>query len=204
MPWPLPALLTWAFAWGVFVVARLAGLPFIAAAALATLVGACAALPRRIAPTPWRMALLVLGFPVSLLATGVAPLPAWAWLVPLALLLLLYPLRSWRDAPLFPTPRGALCGLPEVVPVVDGGCIVDAGCGLGDGLIELHDAYPRARAGPCAWRARCVARSRACDVPISGPRTGRRISWCTCFSVRRAWRARRKRPRASSALVRGW
>jgi SAM-dependent methyltransferase len=162
MPWPLPALLTWAFAWVVLVVARLAGLPFIAAAGLATLVGVCAALPRRIAPTPWRMALLMLGFPVSLLAAGVAPLPAWAWLLPLGLLLLLYPLRSWRDAPLFPTPRGALAGLPAQVPMHDGARVVDAGCGLGDGLIELRQAYPRARLEGLEWswplRALCALR----------------------------------------------
>lgn len=173
MVWPLPALLTWALAWVVFVVARLTGLPFLTAAALAVLVGAGAALSRRIGPTPWRMALLVLGFPVSLLATGVAPLPAWAWLLPLALLLLLYPLRSWRDAPLFPTPRGALAGLPAQVPVQDGGRIVDAGCGLGDGLIELRDAYPRARLEGLEWswplRVACAlrcsfARVRRADI----------------------------------------
>lgn len=174
MHWPLPALLSWAAAWALFVTMRLAGAPFAAAALGATLVGAGAAAWRRIGTTPWRMACLVLGFPLSLFATGVAaPLPAWTWLVPLALLLVLYPLRSWADAPLFPTPRGALAGLGRVVPLAQGSRIVDAGCGLGDGLIELHSAYPRADleglewSWPLRWACalRCsFARVRRADI----------------------------------------
>ena len=83
--------------------------------------GAAAAASRSLGTTRWRMALLALGFPVSLLATGIATsLPPWAWLIPLGVLLLLYPLKSWRDAPLFPTPCGALAGLPRLVPVAPG------------------------------------------------------------------------------------
>jgi SAM-dependent methyltransferase len=180
MPWPLPALLTWALAWVVFVVSRLAGLPFAAAAALATLVGAAAAVSHRAATTRWRVALLVLGFPVSLLATGVAPLPAWAWLLPLALLLLLYPLRSWRDAPLFPTPRGALAGLPLHVPVPEGGRIVDAGCGLGDGLIELRNAYPRAHLEGLEWS---WPLRMACALRCSFARVRRADIWAADWSA---------------------
>ena len=61
------------------------------------------------------------GFPLSLLASGLgATLPAWAWLVPLGLLLLAYPQGSWRDAPLFPTPAGALDRLPALAPLPAG------------------------------------------------------------------------------------
>ena len=139
---------------------------------VATLLGAAAAAHSALGATHWRVAWLVLGFPLSLLATGIAgALPAWGWLVPLALLLLLYPLRSWRDAPLFPTPRGALAGLPQMVPVPPGARIVDAGCGLGAGLRELQDAYPQARleglewswllALACAWRCSFARVTRA-------------------------------------------
>ena len=39
-----------------------------------------------------RALVIAAGFPLSLLASGAAgALPAWAWLLPLALLLLLYP-----------------------------------------------------------------------------------------------------------------
>ena len=172
MHWPLPALLTWAAAWAVFVALRLADLPFVWAALGASLLGSAAAAIPALGTTRWRMGLLVLGFPVSLLATGLAgSLPGWAWLFPLAMLLLLYPLRSWRDAPLFPTPRGALAGLPVLVPVAPGARIVDAGCGFGAGLIELQRAYPQARIEglewswllrwACAWRCSFARVSRA-------------------------------------------
>ena len=107
--WPLPALLTWALAWAVFVGLRAAGLGAVAAFVLALLVSGAPAWTGR---TPWRRAFMLGGFPLSLLATGAAgALPGWIWLVPLALLLLLYPLNTWRDAPLFPTLVSALKGL---------------------------------------------------------------------------------------------
>ena len=152
MRWPLPALLTWAAAWAVFIALRLADVAFGWAMLWATLLGGAAAAIPALGATRWRELLLVMGFPASLLATGVAAaLPAWAWLVPMALLLVLYPLKSWRDAPLFPTPRGALSGLPDLVPLQPGGRIVDAGCGLGAGLIELRGAYPQARLEGLEW-----------------------------------------------------
>jgi hypothetical protein len=174
MRWPLPALLTWAAAWAVFIALRLADVAFGWAMLWATLLGGAAAAIPALGATRWRELLLVMGFPASLLATGVAAaLPAWAWLVPMALLLVLYPLKSWRDAPLFPTPRGALVGLSSLVEVPAGARIVDAGCGLGAGLIELKQAYPQAQleglewswllAWACAWRC-SFARVRRADI----------------------------------------
>ena len=40
-----------------------------------------------------------------------AGLDARLWLLPAGLLLLAYPVRAWRDAPLFPTPPKGRCGL---------------------------------------------------------------------------------------------
>jgi hypothetical protein len=77
--------------------------------------------------------------------------PAWAWLVPLGLLLLVYPLNAWRDAPLFPTPANALAKLPQHAPLVDGACVLDAGCGMGHGLQALHSAYPLAALHGLEW-----------------------------------------------------
>lgn len=92
---------------------------------------------------------MALGFPLSwwLLTGGdgtfvLAGLPAWAWLVPLGLALALYPPTTWKDAPLFPTPRDALNGLATLVPLPLAGYVLDAGCGLGDGLLALERAYP--------------------------------------------------------------
>jgi hypothetical protein len=69
----------------------------------------------------------------------------------MALLVALYPLRSWRDAPLFPTPPGALQGLSEAAPLPPGARVLDGGCGLGDGLRELHRVYPQARLTGLEW-----------------------------------------------------
>lgn len=147
LPWPLPALLAWAAAWLVF-----AGLQRVLPVALALLL-ACAVCTAAslLGHNWWRRALIAAGFPLSLLATGASGLPAWAWLLPLALLLLVYPLNAWRDAPLFPTPKGALQGLQEQAPLPVGAAILDAGCGLGDGLQALRTAYPQAQLQGLEW-----------------------------------------------------
>jgi hypothetical protein len=171
MRWPLPALLAWGIAWIAY-----AGLSSWGVAPWLTLLAASAlGVPLSLwGSTPWRRVFIVAGFPLSLLASGIAgSVPGWAWLMPLALLLLLYPLRSWRDAPLFPTPSGGLRRLAALVPLPVQARIVDAGCGLGDGLRELQREYPAARieglewSWPlriiCAWRCR-FARVRRADI----------------------------------------
>ena len=169
LPWPLPALIAWGAAWAVFI-----GLVKLAAPAIVALPLACGVglgFAAR-AGTPWRRVFVAAGFPLSLAASGLAGgLPAWAWLLPLALLAARYPISTWRDAPLFPTPPGALRGLAALAPLRDGASIVDAGCGLGDGLRELHREYPRAAllglewSWPlriaCAWRCRFATVRRA-------------------------------------------
>ena len=119
--------------------------------------------------TPWRRVFVAVGFPLSLAASGLAgSLPGWVWLLPLVLLVLLYPLNTWRDAPLFPTPTGALQGLDRCVPLPASARIVDAGCGLGAGLIELHRVYPQARIEGLEWswplRLACALRCRFAQV----------------------------------------
>ena len=159
LPWPLPAVLVWAAAWLLF--AGLRGiLPPLAALGLACTVGVAGSL---LAQGGWRRSLIALGFTLSAALGGAVALPAWGWLLPLALLLLVYPLNAWRDAPLFPTPPGALRGLPQQAPLPAGAAVLDAGCGLGDGLKALRTAYPHARlqgvewSWPLAWlcRLRC-------------------------------------------------
>ena len=147
LPWPLPALLAWAGAWLVFVgLQRMA--PPLLAVLLACSVGVAASL---LAGNWWRRSLIALGFPLSLALTGAAALPAWAWLAPLALLLLVYPLNAWRDAPVFPTPRQALDGLAGLAPQAPQARVLDAGCGMGDGLQALRRAYPQARIDGVEW-----------------------------------------------------
>jgi len=166
MRWPLPALLAWAAAWALHAALCALGVSPWVAAALASALGVALALR---AATPWRRRLIAAGFPVSLAASTLAvALPAWLWLLPLAMLALLYPLRSWRDAPLFPTPAGALTGLSGRLPLRPSACIVDAGCGLGDGLRELRREYPSSRLVGLEWswplRWVCALRCRFARV----------------------------------------
>ncbi len=147
--WPLPALLSWASAWAVFV--ALGGLN---AATAVPCLGACTVggIASVCAGTTWRRVFIAAGFPLSLAASGLAGhVPGWVWLLPLALLALMYPIGTWRDAPLFPTPSGALRGMASLLPLPPDASIVDAGCGLGDGLRELHAEYPQAAIHGLEW-----------------------------------------------------
>ena len=148
LPWPLPALLAWALAWLLFLVSLRAGLAVVYALTLASGAGVLLSL---LGATWWRRLIIGLGFPLSAaLAVGLA-LPAWGWLLPLALLALIYPLNAWRDAPLFPTPPDALNELPTVAPLEAGAKVLDAGCGLGHGLQALRQAYPLADLHGLEW-----------------------------------------------------
>ncbi len=158
LPWPLPALIAWSLAWLLFAALRPHAGPAGALLAGCTLGTAASLWGDRW----WRRVLIALGFPLSLALSGSAALPAWSWLVPLALLLAVYPLNAWRDAPLFPTPRAALAQLPANIPLPDGVRILDAGCGLGAGLRALRAAYPAARLegieGSALLRGLCALR----------------------------------------------
>lgn len=148
MPWPLPALLAWGGAWALFLGLQRLGLSVLVSLVLASAWGVPASL---MGGTWWRRAIIGLGFPLSLLLSGAATVPAWAWLLPLALLLLIYPLNAWRDAPLFPTPAHALRDLAAQAPLAAGARVLDAGCGLGDGLKALREAYPAVQLHGLEW-----------------------------------------------------
>ena len=168
--WPLPALLAWAICWLSFLAMRTLEAPLGIALTMATLLGATLAAA---AETPWRRVFVVAGFPLSLAATGGVAVPAWAWLAPLAAFAFIYPIGAWRDAPLFPTPKGALRGLAARLCLPEGARVLDAGCGLGDALFELRRELPGARftglewSWPlrfaCAWRCR-FAQVRRADI----------------------------------------
>jgi hypothetical protein len=204
LPWPLPALLVWGASWSVFLAGqRWLQLPQVMALLPAAAVAIACSLRQG---TRWRKIFIAWGFPLSLAASGlIGQVPAWTWLLPLAMLAVVYPVRTWTDAPLFPTPAGALRGLAQLVPLPPGARIVDAGCGLGDGLRELQREYPQAHLAGIEWGwplfvASCL-RARFAQV-----RRGDLwrddwwpMSWSTCSSGRRAWGARPRRQGASSA-----
>ena len=146
--WPLPALLAWAAAWALFLGLRMAGAPALLALLGGTLLGVVGSVW---GGSWWRRAVVGSGFPLSLALSGVLAVPAWVWLLPLGLLLLVYPINAWRDAPLFPTPEGALDHLPDLAPLPPGARVLDAGCGLGQGLQALRRAYPLAQLHGLEW-----------------------------------------------------
>ncbi len=163
--WPLPALLTWLGCWLLYVLLLSAGAPVWLAIGIGALSGMLASVLWRVlasgvAVSVWRRIALAAGFPLSLLLSGTVTLPAWAWLLPLLLVALVYPRRAWRDAPLFPTPTAALQSLAAQAPLADGARVLDAGCGLGHGLRALRAAYPQAAlegiewSWPLAWLCR--------------------------------------------------
>jgi hypothetical protein len=164
--WPLPALAAWAAAWASFIGLRALGAPAPAALALSSGLGIALAV---FGTTRWRRLFIAAGFPLSLAASGLAgALPGWAWLLPLALLLAVYPLNAWRDAPLFPTPAGALRGLAALAPLPAQARVLDAGCGLGAGLRALRAEYPAAKLSGLEWswplRFACALRCRFASV----------------------------------------
>jgi len=149
--WPAPALLAWAVCWLVFRLALEQLVPALALG-LATALGVAMSLW---GGSWWRRLLIGGGFPLSLALShsvwGLGQLPPWAWLLPLALLLLIYPVNAWRDAPLFPTPGKSLNQLAVLAPLAPGAQILDAGCGAGHGLQALRAAYPQAQLHGLEW-----------------------------------------------------
>ncbi|MDE2081131.1 MAG: class I SAM-dependent methyltransferase [Burkholderiales bacterium] len=170
-PWPLPALLAWGAGWAAWRLAQAAGAGVGPALAAGTLAGVALALVL-IGAGVRRRLIAALGFPLSAAALGaVGGWPAWAWLLLLLPLLAAYPLRAWADAPLFPTPAGALQGLAAQVAAPRRA--LDAGCGLGHGLLALRALWPQAElqglewSAPLAWAAarRCpFAQVRRADM----------------------------------------
>jgi hypothetical protein len=151
LAWPLPALAAWGAAWALWSALRHLGTPAAVGWALACAAGGALALAWP-GLARWRRVWLGVGFPASSVGLGLtAGLPAWAWLLPLGLLLLAYPLRAWRDAPLFPTPARALAGLALLAPLPAGASVLDAGCGLGQGLRAQREQYPEARLAGIEW-----------------------------------------------------
>ena len=149
LPWPLPALLAGALAWSLWITATSNGLPAAAGFVLATLSAGLFAIGAR---TRWRLLMTLGGFPLSLALSGLAQgVAAALWLLPLALLAAAYPLRAWRDAPLFPTEADALEGLETLVPLPPMARVLDAGCGLGHGLQALQKVWPDARMEGIEW-----------------------------------------------------
>ena len=140
--WPLPLLVAWVGGWGMVLGASWLSVPAAGALFLGLLPSLWA---QAFARPGWRRLAVVTGLPLSLLLSmGSNAVPPWAWLCAAALLLGMYPLQSWRDAPVFPTPRSALRGLGERLKLAQGVRVLDAGSGLGHAMGALRLALPDA------------------------------------------------------------
>lgn len=140
--------MAWSGSWLCYGLLQKAGVTVWLALSVATALGALLSV---LAGTFWRRVAVAAGFPLSLLLSGAVSLPAWAWLLPLVIVALVYPMNAWRDAPLFPTPADALTGMAMAAPLSPGASILDAGCGLGHGLRALRSAYPQASLHGIEW-----------------------------------------------------
>jgi hypothetical protein len=171
LSWPIPALLTWLGSWLLFQLLLSFGLNEMLAILVPTFLGG---LLSRFGDTPMRKALVMIGFPVSwLVLNNQISIAPEAWLILMLIVILIYPKRAWKDAPLFPTPRRALRLVPDHITLLADAKVLDAGSGMGDGLIALRDAFPRAQlhglemSWPLRWLSalRCpFARIRQGDI----------------------------------------
>ena len=159
--WPLMALGVWGAAWYVYIFLVEQGMHSSVAMLFATFVGvSAAAIGWHRGISQARAAALAMGFPVSFWLLGMASIPAWVWLLPLVLIVWVYPMRAWRDAPVFPTPLNALRDVPRYAILPAQAKILDAGCGAGDGLKALRLAYVNAQwigiefSRPLSWLAK--------------------------------------------------
>ncbi|MDQ2780521.1 MAG: class I SAM-dependent methyltransferase [Pseudomonadota bacterium] len=177
LAWPLPAVLAWAGGWTVWRLATGAGMASTAAFGLALLTSLAFAW---FCPTRWRRAIAAGGFPMAALALGVGALPSWSWLVLLLPLLAAYPLRTWRDAPFFPTPADALDGITAVVEAPPQR-VLDVGCGLGHGLRALRAAWPLAELHGVEWSLPLSALARLRCRAI-GARVQRADMWVASWA----------------------
>ena len=163
-----------------------------------------------------RACFVAAGFPLSLLATGIAdgrcrPGPGCCrW----ACCCVLYPLKSLARRAALPDPdRCAARACAALVPLAPGGAhrSTPAAAWAPD-CIELQRAptrRPVCDGLEWSWPLRLAVRLAlplrdACAAPTSGRPTGRATTWSTCSSGPKAWRARRTRRGANCAPAPGW
>ncbi len=91
----------------------------------------------------WKKIFLLLGFPLSAFLLQINQASSTiGWLMPLLILLIVYPPNSWKDAPIYPTPKNALDGLNAILNLKNNSKILDFGCGVGHGIKAILQEWP--------------------------------------------------------------
>lgn len=144
--WPIQAIFLWCASWALFAAAGVYGVG-IASSGIISFVFLllCAFLFK----SNNKRFFLVAGFAAStaIYGTGInapTPLPSSIWLAALLLAALTYPPFIWSDAPFFPTPERSLSQISSIIDLPRGSLILDAGCGMGHGLMALRRVFPDA------------------------------------------------------------
>ncbi len=147
--WPAPALVAWGLAWVIWFAGRAGGLTpawLMVGSLVPPLVIAC------LVDRLWRQCIVLAGFPLSIVAQGGAgSMPHWVWGLLLVPFLAAYPMRTWRDAPYFPSAPDALFGLRAMLGLPPSPRMLDAGCGAGHGLRALAREWPEAKLQGTEW-----------------------------------------------------
>ena len=90
----------------------------------------------------WKKILIFLGFPISSLLLQINQNPnTILWFTLLIILVIIYPPISWRDAPLYPTPKDSLIGLNKVLNLKSDDKILDFGSGAGHGIKAIQSEW---------------------------------------------------------------
>ncbi len=140
---PLGLALFWCAQWLAFVLTIEHGCPPWLAFALATCAGLW--LVRRAADRTWAGLMRPLAFPASVCLT-LSPIavPSWVWLIALVIGAILYPRLDKKDAPLWRAPADLGSALARLLPQSPQ-VVLDAGCGLGDALVQFSRHWPAAQ-----------------------------------------------------------
>lgn len=90
-------------------------------------------------------AILAGTFPLSYVAMrAMIGAPSWIWLIAAAALAWIFPLRDQKDAPLWRSPKQIGLALAAMLPEPPKS-VMDPGCGLGDALLQMKEAWPGVR-----------------------------------------------------------
>lgn len=139
--WPIFLFFSWITDWLLFLL--LLNLEFLSSISFAIVLGFIVAKLFIIKTSKWQKLILALGFPLSSFLLQINNASSTiGWLMPLIILLIIYPPKSWKDAPIFPTPKDSLLGLNSVLNLKNNSKILDFGSGAGHGIKAILQEWP--------------------------------------------------------------